>query len=546
MIRARNTGMVGVDHRVILTPNGLNAGEYTAPAFELIFSEAVPPGGAPPPPNCVENLPFLVSGEGPYNGLAPTGQISPWPSLVAPLTTTSCAAPPPPPPPPPPGGTAAPVANADTLSITGATLSINAATLLANDTGTTLAVAGVAPISFNGGTITGTGPYVYTPAAGFVGIDTFTYQIRDAFGQTAVGTVNVTRATTITVPNVVNQPRALAQSTITGAGLTNGAVTSANSLTVAIGSVISESPAAGSSVAPGTAVSLVVSLGPAGVTVPTVVHQTPAAAQSAQTPAGLTNGAVTSANSLTVAIGSVISQNPAGGASVAPGTAVSLVVSLGPAATGGNPTVQTSVSADGTGARAVALSTTPAGEVLNALIGSDGPTTGANTQNITVSGAGLAWTRVQRAATSRGVSEIWTATAPAVLTNAIVTSTQSVTTVLGAPVNQSLLVIAFTNASGVGASAVAANTSTNATASLATQAIGSFVFGVGNDFDRAVARTVGAGQTKLHEFLAPTGDTFWMQSVNAASTTVGQTITVNATAAGAADQWNLAIVEIKR
>ena len=51
---------------------------------------------------------------------------------------------------------------------------------------------------------------------------------------------------------------------------------------------------------------------------------------------------------------------------------------------------------------------------------------------------------MQRAATSRGVAEIWTATAPAVLTNAAITSTQSVTTVLGAPVNQSLMVFAFT------------------------------------------------------------------------------------------------------
>jgi len=204
------------------------------------------------------------------------------------------------------------------------------------------------------------------------------------------------------------------------------------------------------------------------------------------------------------------------------------------------------VSSDGTGARTVALNTTAAGDVLIALIGSDGPTTGANNQNITVSGAGLTWTRVQRAATSRGVAEIWTATAPAVLTNAAITSTQSVTTVLGAPVNQSLMVFAFANASAVGATTAASGVSTNATATLVTQAAGSLVFGVGNDFDRAVARTVGAGQTKLHEFLAPTGDTFWMQRLNAASTAAGQSITLNATAAGAADQWNLSIVEIKR
>ena len=164
-----------------------------------------------------------------------------------------------------------------------------------------------------------------------------------------------------------------------------------------------------------------------------------------------------------------------------------------------------------------------------------------------MSGAGLTWTRVQRAATSRGVAEIWTATAPAVLTNArdhqhAVGDDGARRT--GQPVADGLRV--RRTRAAVGATTAASGVTTNATATLVTQAAGSLVFGVGNDFDRAVTRTVGAGQTKLHEFLAPTGDTFWMQSVNAASTAAGQSITLNATAAGAADQWNLSIVEIKR
>jgi hypothetical protein len=300
-------------------------------------------------------------------------------------------------------------------------------------------------------------------------------------------------------------------------------------------------------VAPGSAVALLISLGPAPatVTVPDVVNLTQAKASTAITGAGHTVGAITNANSATVPAGSVISENPASGTLVASGSAVALVVSLGPAAV--NPTAQVSVFVNGTGARTTpAFSTTTPGEVLVALVASDGPTTGVNNQTLTITGAGLTWTRIQRAATSRGVSEIWTATAAAVLTNATVTSTQLVTTVLGAPVNQSLGVIAFTNATGVGATTAASNTTTNATASLAAQAAGSVVYGVGNDFDRAVTRTVGAGQTKIHEFLAPTGDTFWMQSLNAATTAAGQTVTLNATAAGAADQWNFAIVEIKR
>jgi hypothetical protein len=109
-------------------------------------------------------------------------------------------------------------------------------------------------------------------------------------------------------------------------------VTTASSPTVAAGSIISQAPAAGASVAPGSAVNLVVSTGPANVSVPNVVGLTQAAATTAITGAGLVVGTVTTASSPTVAAGSVISQNPVGGSSVAPGSAVNLVVSTGPIA----------------------------------------------------------------------------------------------------------------------------------------------------------------------------------------------------------------------
>jgi hypothetical protein len=204
------------------------------------------------------------------------------------------------------------------------------------------------------------------------------------------------------------------------------------------------------------------------------------------------------------------------------------------------------VFVDGAGAQTTpAFSTTAPGEVLIALASSDGPTAGANTQNLTISGGGLTWTRVQRAATQRGVAEIWTATATGILSGVTVTSTQSVAAVLGNPVNQSLTVIAFTGASGVGASAVASGATGAPRASIVAQAAGSAVYGVGVDFDNAIARTVAAGQTKVHEFLAPSGDTMWMQMLNATTAAAGATATLNDTAP-TGDQWNFAIVEIKR
>src|SRR5207249_7034594 len=127
---------------------------------------------------------------------------------------------------------------------------------------------------------------------------------------------------------------AAAMSAITGAGLTVGAVTMQSSSTVASGSVISESPTAGTRVASGSAVDLVVSSGappPTQVAVPNVVGQMQAAAASAITGAGLTVGTVTQQSSSTVAAGSVISESPTAGTRVASGSAVSLVVSSGPA-----------------------------------------------------------------------------------------------------------------------------------------------------------------------------------------------------------------------
>ena len=80
-----------------------------------------------------------------------------------------------------------------------------------------------------------------------------------------------TGGSSVSIPNVVGQTQAAAQSAITGAGLTVGTVTSQSSPSVPNGSVISQTPTAGSSVPSGSAVNLVVSTGPAAdVTPPSV------------------------------------------------------------------------------------------------------------------------------------------------------------------------------------------------------------------------------------------------------------------------------------
>src|SRR5438046_7721720 len=79
---------------------------------------------------------------------------------------------------------------------------------------------------------------------------------------------------TVLVPNVVGQMQAAATSAITSAGLTLGTVTMQSSTTVAPRNVLTQAPAAGTRVASGLAVNLVVSSGappPAPVPVPNVV-----------------------------------------------------------------------------------------------------------------------------------------------------------------------------------------------------------------------------------------------------------------------------------
>jgi beta-lactam-binding protein with PASTA domain len=134
----------------------------------------------------------------------------------------------------------------------------------------------------------------------------------------------------VAVPNLEGLTQDAATTAITGAKLTLGTVTQQTSSTVDTGKVASQDPASGSSLAEGSPVNLVISSGPQMVTVPAVDGLTQAEATTAITGATLKVGIVTPQNSDTVATGSVISQDPAKGSSVAQGSPVNLVISSGP------------------------------------------------------------------------------------------------------------------------------------------------------------------------------------------------------------------------
>jgi hypothetical protein len=82
--------------------------------------------------------------------------------------------------------------------------------------------------------------------------------------QQATATDSTTIVSTVSTPNVVNDPLGAAETAIIGAGLTVGKVTGAISNTVPAGDVISTNPSGGTGVAPGTSVKIVVSTGALG------------------------------------------------------------------------------------------------------------------------------------------------------------------------------------------------------------------------------------------------------------------------------------------
>ena len=145
------------------------------------------------------------------------------------------------------------------------------------------------------------------------------------------------------------------------------------------------------------------------------------------------------------------------------------------------------------------------GELLLAFAASDGASAGG--QALTVSSAGLAWTLVQRANTQASTAEIWRAMAATALTNVTVTSTPT-----QGGYDQSLTVITVIGASGIGASAKQSGASGAPSVTLITTKAGAFVFGVGYDWDSAIARGVSPGQTMVHQCMdTRVGDTFWVQ-----------------------------------
>jgi hypothetical protein len=210
----------------------------------------------------------------------------------------------------------------------------------------------------------------------------------------------------------------------------------------------------------------------------------------------------------------------------------------------GAPTLDQVASVHSASTASLALTgffTTQSNDVLLALVASDGPA-GAPISVTSVTGGGLTWTLQARSNTQSGTSEIWKAVAASVLTNATITakfpSAQDCAMTLVSIASADILVDGAVNTANAATGLPAA--------SLTTTAPNSWVFAVGNDWDSAAARTVGLGQTKVDEYLAPLGDTYWVQRVTNVVPSTGTSVTLNDVAPTPSnDRWNLALIEVR-
>jgi len=138
------------------------------------------------------------------------------------------------------------------------------------------------------------------------------------------------RAEMVKVPDILGMSDAAAKELLEGLGLGYRTVGSKPSEDVEMGAILSQDPAPGIDVGGGTVLKVVLSEGPSHVFVPNVTQMSVAQAQRNLDAAGLATGGVREAYDEDVPAGYVASTLPAARARVVRGTAVDMVLSLGP------------------------------------------------------------------------------------------------------------------------------------------------------------------------------------------------------------------------
>jgi eukaryotic-like serine/threonine-protein kinase len=132
----------------------------------------------------------------------------------------------------------------------------------------------------------------------------------------------------VRVPDVVGESLEAAQSTLTNAELDVGTITKRTSQTQSAGTVLAQTPAAGTSLKAGEKVALTVAKAPKEVEVPNVVGAAEAAAAAALKHAGLKSKTEHRATSESSQVGMVLEQTPAAGEHARKNATVTIVVGV--------------------------------------------------------------------------------------------------------------------------------------------------------------------------------------------------------------------------
>lgn len=487
-----------------------------------------------------------------------------------------------------------PVAGNDTYSTPlNTTLTVAAPGVLANDSnprGTALKAQLATSPSHGSLTLNESGAFSYIPATSFTGADSFTYTATDGTYTSSPATVTITVASqlalgslTLTTSSLVGGNTTQGTVTLTGPAPASGATVSLSDDSAAVGvpaSVLVPSGSTSASftittttVSASTTATISATYGGVTRTAPLTVTASglgsisgtvsPAPSGSGTTltlsQSGTTVATVTAKSDGTysfssVAAGSYLVTPAKAGFSFTPASAAVNV--NGSNITGLNFTalglaIDVNISTDrmtfSPTLATPAFSTAAGNELLLAFVASDANGSVPNVTVTGVSGGGLSWTLVRRTNTQQGTAEIWRAFAGSKLTNATVTAT------LSQSVAASITVVSFAGvntAAPVGAVGGASASTGAPTASLTTQAANSWVFGVGNDWDGAVARTPGANQSIVHQYLVTNTTnniygTLWVQRQAPTVQPANTVVTISDTAP-TNHRWNLSVVEIRQ
>jgi uncharacterized repeat protein (TIGR01451 family) len=200
------------------------------------------------------------------------------------------------------------------------------------------------------------------------------------------------------------------------------------------------------------------------------------------------------------------------------------------------PAVDSKASGQAYNAATATLTTTQPGDLLVAFVAADAPLSGGQTS--TVSGAGLTWRLVGRETAQLGDAEVWVARATGTLSQAHITAR-----VRKQSFDETITVVAFKNATGIGQVARSNHLSGAPSGQLTTSQPNSWVWSIGDDWLASIHRTVGPNQTIVHQATDRVGDTYWVQTTNRLTPTAGTTVTINDTAP-TSDPYNMVLVEI--